>query len=97
MVPLHSVLRSLSRMATSKAPITPLKDLRVSSHQLPAFGRVPNTSIQRKPLMIYHSAFHPDTSTSDIKSHMSAVGVVEPAWVFPMYRQVASEKAQARS
>jgi len=36
--------------------------------------------------MIYHSAFHPDTSTSDIKSHMSAVGVVEPAWVFTMYR-----------
>lgn len=78
--------RLISTMAISKAPITPLKDLRVSSHQLPAFDRIPNTSIQRKPLLIYHSAFDPGTSASTIKSHLSAVGVVEPRWTYTMYR-----------
>lgn len=86
MVPLRGVLRFSSTMATSKAPIAPLKDLRVSSYQLPAVNHIPNTSIQGKPLMIYHSAFHSNISASDIESHLSAVGVVEPAWVFTMYK-----------
>ncbi|KAL8920208.1 MAG: hypothetical protein Q9208_006373 [Pyrenodesmia sp. 3 TL-2023] len=72
-------------MAASKAPLTPLKDLRVSSHQIPALDRMPNTSIQQKPLLIYHSAFHPLASASAIECHLSTVGVVEPQWRYTMY------------
>ncbi|KAL8975502.1 MAG: hypothetical protein Q9197_000240 [Variospora fuerteventurae] len=72
-------------MATSKAPITSFKNLRVSSHQIPALDRTPNTSIQKKPLLIYHSAFYPGTSTSTMESHLSTVGVVDPQWRYTMY------------
>jgi len=65
-------------MSAFKAPITPLKDLRVSSIQIPAFDRLPNTSIQQKPLLIYHSAFHPGTPASIIEGHLLTVGVVTP-------------------
>lgn len=70
----------LYTMAASKAPLTLLKDLRVSSHQIPSFDRIPNTSIQKKPLLIYHSAFHPGTSASVMESHLTSVNVVEPQW-----------------
>ena len=80
-------LRTLSTMTTSKAPLTALKDLRVSSHQIPAFDLIPNTSIQKKPLLIYHSAFHPSASASAMESHLSAVGVVSPQWRYTMYSQ----------
>lgn len=72
-------------MAASKAPLTPLKDLRVSSHQIPALNRIPNTSIKHKPLLIYHSAFRPPTSASTIECHLSTVGVVDPQWRYTMY------------
>ncbi|KAL8804621.1 MAG: hypothetical protein Q9182_002429 [Xanthomendoza sp. 2 TL-2023] len=72
-------------MSTSKAFITPLRDLHVSSHQIPAFNRLPNTSIQKKPLLIYHSAFRPGTSASTIESHLTSVGVVDPQWRYTMY------------
>lgn len=72
------LLKTVSTMAPSKAPLTALKDLRVSSNQIPAFGLVPNTSIQKKPLFSYHSAFYSSTSASAIESHLSAVGVVSP-------------------
>lgn len=72
-------------MAVSKAPLTPLKQLRVSSHQIPAFARLPNTSIQQKPLLIYHSAFPPSTSASAIECHLSALSVVTPQWRYTMY------------
>lgn len=52
------------------------KDLRVSSYQIPALDLIPNTSIQRKPLLIYHSAFHSSVSASIIESHLSTIGVV---------------------
>ena len=87
-----NLIRFLSTMAASKATLTHLKDLQISSHQLPAFDGFPNTSIQRKPLLIYHKAFHPGASASAIKSHLSAVGIVEPQWVYTMYRQVAMAK-----
>lgn len=74
-------------MVTSKAPVTALKDLRVSSILIPAFGLIPNTSIQKKPLLIYYSAFHSSASASTIESHLSAVGVVSPQWRFTMYSQ----------
>lgn len=72
-------------MSASKAPITPLKDLRISSFQIPAFDRLPNTSIQQKPLLIYHSAFHPGTPASVIEGHLSTVGVITPQWRYTMY------------
>lgn len=74
-------------MATTKAPLTPLKSLRVSSHQIPAFGRIPNTSIQNKPLMIYHSAFQTSASASTMEDHLSSVGVVTPQWRYTMFSQ----------
>ena len=69
----------------AKAALTPLKDLRFSSHQIPAFGHIPNTSIQKKPLIVYHSAFHLDTSASAVESHLTAVSVVDPQWRYTMY------------
>ena len=74
-------------MDTSKTPLTALRDLRVSSYQVAAFKLMPNTSIQKKPLLIYHSAFHSSTSASAIESHLSDVGVVNPQWRYTMYRQ----------
>ncbi|MCJ1454059.1 hypothetical protein MMC28_004409 [Mycoblastus sanguinarius] len=74
-------------MVGSKAPMTPLKDLRVFPHQIPAFDRIPNTSIQKKPLLIYHSAFHSSASASTIESHLSAVNVVSPQWRYTMFSQ----------
>lgn len=74
-------------MATSKAPLKALKDLRVSTYQIPAFDLIPNTSIQKKPLLIYHSAFHSSASASTIESHLTAVGVVSPKWRYTMYSQ----------
>lgn len=72
-------------MTTSaKATLTALKDLQVSRHQIPAFNRFPNTSIQGRPLLIYHSAFEKPI-TSQIESHLSSVGVVKPSWNYTMY------------
>lgn len=69
-------------MAT--ATLTPLSVLRVSKHQIPAFKKIPNTSLQNKPLMIYHSAFK-NPSASKIESHLSNIGIVSPQWRYTMY------------
>jgi uncharacterized protein YjlB len=72
-------------MASSgKATLTALKNLQVSRHQIPAFNGFPNTSIQGKPLLIYHSAFQSPTA-SQIESHLSSLGVVTPSWRYTMY------------
>lgn len=69
-----------------KVSLAPLSSLRVSKHQIPAHSLVPNTSIQHKPLLIYHSAFEPSTaSASAIESHLSSIGVVDPQWRYTMY------------
>jgi hypothetical protein len=68
-----------SIMATSSI-LTPLKELKVAKHQIPAHGLTPNTSIQNKPLLLYRSAFKANTSASQIEEHLSKVGVVDPAW-----------------
>ena len=65
--------------------LTPLKDLKVLKYQIPAFELTPNTSIQKKPLLIYRSAFPSDFKASDIESHLSSVGVVTPKWRYTMY------------
>lgn len=77
-------------MGSSKLTLTPLASLRVSKHQIPAHNRIPNTSIQHKPLLHYHSAFTPtslkDTNVaSAIESHLKSVGVVDPQWRYTMY------------
>ena len=71
---------------TMAAKLTPLKDLKVLTHQIPAHGLTPNTSLQHKPLLIYRSAFPPTSaSASSIESHLSSVGVVTPQWRYTMY------------
>jgi uncharacterized protein YjlB len=65
--------------------IHPLKALCVSTYQIPAHGRIPNTSIQHYPLLIYHSAFPSTITASKIENHLKFVGVVEPQWRFAMY------------
>lgn len=63
----------------------PLSSLKVSRHQIPAHGLIPNTSIQRKPLLIYHAAFASSTSASAIEKHLFSIGAVTPQWRFTMY------------
>ena len=74
-------------MAASRAPLTPLMEVRISSHQIPSFDRLPNTSIQKKPLLIYHSAFHSSINASAIESHLTTIGVVSPQWRYTMFSQ----------
>ncbi|KAG8933195.1 hypothetical protein FRC01_010541 [Tulasnella sp. 417] len=68
------------------AKLTPLNRLRVSSHQIARHGLIPNTSIQSKPLLIYHSAFPSNASASDVESHLTSVGIVNPQWRYSMYK-----------
>ncbi|KAK8023517.1 hypothetical protein PG993_011583 [Apiospora rasikravindrae] len=73
-------------MGSPKANLTPLSSLRVSKHQIPVHHRIPNTSIQHKPLLHYHAAFARESSSaSAIESHLAAVGVVDPQWRYTMY------------
>lgn len=66
--------------------LTQLSALRVSRYQIPAWKATPNTSIQQKPLLIYHQAFL-NPSASAIETHLKSVGVVEPQWRYTMYSQ----------
>lgn len=66
--------------------LTPLKSLRVSRYQIPAYMGIPNTSIQSKPLVIYHSAFK-EAGASEIESHLKSVRVVSPQWRYTMYSE----------
>lgn len=81
--------------------ISPLKELRVLKHQIPAHGMTPNTSIQSKPLLIYKSAFSTAASANDIEEHLSSVGVVTPQWRYTMFStshfHVCSVKTHATS
>ena len=61
-----------------------LSTLRVSKHQVPSHGRLPNSSVLDKPLLIYHSVFA-NRSASAIESHLTSVGVVVPQWRHSMY------------
>ncbi|KAI0645296.1 RmlC-like cupin domain-containing protein [Trametes meyenii] len=67
-------------------PLTPLAALQVERHQIPAHGLIPNTSIQRLPLIIYRGVFPaPTPAAEQIESHIVAVGVCEPMWKYQMY------------
>ncbi|QKX62314.1 uncharacterized protein TRUGW13939_09473 [Talaromyces rugulosus] len=63
----------------------PPSEIKVSQHQIPAWGRTPNTSIQNKPLLIYHSAF--TASPSQLSTHLKEINVVVPHWQYTMYSQ----------
>jgi uncharacterized protein YjlB len=70
----------------SRVQLTPLASLRVSRYQIPAHSGIPNTSISHRPLLIYHSAFPPSSSSaSSIESHLASTGVVSPRWRYTMY------------
>lgn len=78
---MHQTLHRLSRtIMTSSSILTPLKDLKVAKHQIPAYGWTPNTSIQNKPLLVYKEAFKQGTSAAQIEEHLRGIGEVEPAW-----------------
>ncbi len=83
-------------MPSSKATPTPLAELKVSKHYIPAHGPLmPNSSALNKPLLIYHGVFPPaDTAAaarssssiaSAIEAHLRSVGVVAPQWRYTMY------------
>lgn len=69
----------------SKLSLTPLSSLRVTRHQIPKHGLIPNTSIQHKPLTIYHSAFPASASVAQIEAHLRSIGVCVPQWRYTMY------------
>lgn len=65
--------------------LTTVQNLRVSAHQIASHGLVPNTSLQRRPLLIYQSVFPASATASSIESHLRSVGVVTPQWRYTMY------------
>ncbi|KAL2210180.1 hypothetical protein CC79DRAFT_1330565 [Sarocladium strictum] len=70
----------------TKAQITSLSSLRVSRHHIPSCGLIPNTSLQNRPLLIYHSAFIAPISATAIEGHLKETSVVVPAWRYTMYK-----------
>ena len=77
--------RTIHIQITAAMAASPLKTLRVSSFQIPSYQLLPNTSIQHRPLLIYHSAFPSSTKASTIESHLTKIGVVQPQWRYTMY------------
>ncbi|KAL2061101.1 hypothetical protein VTL71DRAFT_9153 [Oculimacula yallundae] len=65
--------------------LTPITYLQVSKHQIPRYNLIPNTSIQKRPLLIYHSCFPVSASAASIEDHLISVGVVVPQWRYTMY------------
>jgi uncharacterized protein YjlB len=71
---------------TGKVALAPLSSLRVTRHQIPKHGLIPNTSIHNKPLTIYREVFTaPNITASQIESHLRSVGVCLPQWRYTMY------------
>ncbi|KAJ5301379.1 hypothetical protein PENANT_c023G09038 [Penicillium antarcticum] len=65
--------------------ITPQSDIHVTLRQIPEWRHIPNTSIQSKPLMIYHGAFN--ARSAELERHLEEVAEVIPQWVYTMYSQ----------
>lgn len=63
----------------------PPSDIQVTCRQIPSWQGVPNTSIQSKPLMIYHGAF--DATPAQLSRRLEETGEVTPQWVYTMYSQ----------
>lgn len=70
----------------ARLKLTALSSLQVSSYQIPSFHLIPNTSIQYRPLMIYHSCLPPSATASSIESRLSDVDIVVPKWRYSMYK-----------
>jgi len=58
-------------------------ELRVTQRLIPAWNNIPNTSIQSKPLLIYHGAFR--ASAAELASRFREIGAVVPQWQYTMY------------
>lgn len=66
-------------------PMTLQSNISVTSRQISEWRHIPNTSIQSKPLMIYHGAFN--ATSAELEAHLEEVGEVIPQWVYTMYSQ----------
>lgn len=64
--------------------VSPQSNIKVTIRQIPKWNRIPNTSIQSRPLMIYHGAFE---TSSELSECLEEVGEVTPQWVYTMYSQ----------
>jgi uncharacterized protein YjlB len=73
------------KIQQKKMSFRPASEIRISRHAIPAWHRIPNTSIQNKPLLIYHSAFN--ASASQLSARLEEIGAVVPQWQYTMYRQ----------
>ncbi|KAI0821349.1 RmlC-like cupin domain-containing protein [Irpex lacteus] len=73
-------------MSPTTFSLEPLTSLRITRHSIPRHARIPNTSIQNRPLLIYHGAFPSDATAAQIESHIRAIGVCEPQWRYSMYK-----------
>lgn len=63
----------------------PPSELRITQRLIPAWHNIPNTSIQSKPLLIYHGAFQ--ASAKELLSRLKEIGAVDPQWQYTMYSQ----------
>jgi len=59
--------------------------IQVTCHHIPSWNRVPNTSIQSKPLMVYHGAFN--ATAAELTRRLKSIGEVVPQWEYTMYSQ----------
>ncbi|KAG0649520.1 hypothetical protein D0Z07_4332 [Hyphodiscus hymeniophilus] len=58
----------------ARLDIKSLSSLQVSRHLIPRHDLIPNTSIQKKALLIYHSCIPASASASNIESHLYGFG-----------------------
>lgn len=63
----------------------PATEIQITNRQIAPWNRIPNTSIQHKPLMIYHGAFN--ATPAEFERRLQAVGVVKPQWTYTMYSE----------
>src|SRR6266480_6475903 len=71
--------------STANSIIEPLASLRVSRYFIPRHDRIPDCSIQHKPLLIYHRIFQPSASATQIEAYLQGIRVGEPQWRYTMY------------
>lgn len=60
-------------------------DIQVTCRHIPSWNRVPNTSIQSKPVMVYHGAFN--ATAGELSRRLESIGEVVPQWIYTMYSQ----------
>lgn len=68
---------------SSNATVASLDSLCVSKHFIAAHNRLPNSTVVKKPLLVYRSVFDGDAAA--VESHLKSVGVVVPQWRYSMY------------